>query len=113
MNSISPSIQPDFNPLKSSILNQVNAQLKNKTYPTTGTVNVLALLIDYPDLDSTFENSEFDSLLYGSNFRSGDGSFKSFYETSSDGQLTVNVDVEGCFDSAISSIWYGDGKRVG
>ena len=101
------SLQPNFNPLKSSVLNQVNAHLKNKTYPTTGNINVLALLIEYPDLDSTFAVKEFDSLLYGANFRSGDGSFKSFYETSSNGQLTITVDVEGWFEADSNHIYYG------
>jgi M6 family metalloprotease-like protein len=107
LSSSSRAIQPDPDPLKSSILNQVNAQLQNKTYPTIGNVRILALLIEYPDLNNTYPASNFDSLLYGSNYRSGDGSFKTFYETSSNGQLTVTVDVFGWFMADSSYIWYG------
>lgn len=103
---ISKSIKPDFDPLKSSVLNQVNAQLSNKTYPTTGNIRILAILIDYPDLQSTFAKSSFDSLLYASNYRNGDGSFKTYYETSSNGQLSITVDVMGWYRAANNFIYY-------
>lgn len=108
VNALQQSLKPDFNPLKSSILNQVNAQLQNKTYPATGNIRVIALLIDYPDLNNTYPSSTFDSLLYGQNYRSGDGSFKTFYETSSDGQISITVDVFGWYRADSSYIWYGN-----
>lgn len=102
----SKSIKPAMSPLKGSILNQVNAHLQNKTYPTTGNVKILALLIDYPDLQNTYSKATFDSLLYGNNYRSGDGSFKAFYETSSGGQLTVDIDVKGWYRAANNYQYY-------
>ncbi len=106
VSSLQSSLKPDFNPLKSSILSQVNAQLSNKTYPTTGNVKVLTMLIDYPDLNNTYPKSNFDSLLYGANYRSGDGSFKTFYETASNGVITVDVDVVGWYRAANNYTYY-------
>lgn len=107
LSGIQQSIKPDFNPLKGSVLSQVNAQLNNKTYPTTGNIRVLALLIDYPDLNNTYPKSNFDSLLYADNYRSGDGSFKTYYETSSNGVITVDVDVVGWYRAANNYRYYG------
>ena len=104
--TLSKSLKPTLSPLKRSILSQVNAQLQNKTFPTTGNINVLALLIDYPDLQNVIPKSGFDSLLYGANYRSGDGSFKAFYETSSGGQLTVTVDVKGWYRATNNFQYY-------
>ena len=107
LSNVSHSIKPDLSPLKSSILNQVRNQLQNKTYPATGNLRVLALLIDYPDLQNTFPSSNFDSLLYGKNYRNGDGSFKAYYETASDSQVTIQVDVFGWFRADSSYLYYG------
>ena len=101
------SLKPKFDPLKGAVLNQVRNHLQNKTYPTTGNIRVLALLIDYPDLTQTFAKANFDSLLYGSNFRNGDGSFKYFYELSSDSTLTIDVDVMGWYRASNSYLYYG------
>jgi hypothetical protein len=50
ISTVTKSLKPRLNLLKNSILNQVNAHLQNKTFPTSGNIRVLALLIDYPDL---------------------------------------------------------------
>ncbi len=113
LSNVLTSIKPDLNPLKSSILNQINSQLNNKSFPTSGNIRVLALLIDYPDLTNTYDTSDFDSLLYGADFRSGDGSFKTFYETSSDSQLTISVDVYGWYRADSNYIYYGADSSYG
>lgn len=105
--NLTPSLKPALSPLKQSILSQVQRQNLQKTFPTTGNINVVALLIDYPDLQSTFAKSNFDSLLYGSNYRNGDGSFKYFYETASDSLITINVDVFGWYRAANGYLYYG------
>ncbi len=104
--SLTKSTKPDSSPLKGSILSQVARQIQNKTFPTTGNIRVLALLIDYPDLINVIPASDFDSLLYGANYLSGDGSFKTFYETSSGGQLTVDVDVRGWYRASNNFQYY-------
>lgn len=106
VSSLTPSIKPMPSALKGSVLNQVRKQIQNKTYPTTGNIRVLALLIDYPDLQSTYLKSDFDSLLNGSNYPIGHGSFKTFYETSSHGLLTIDVDVMGWYRADSNYIYY-------
>ena len=112
ISTIQKSIRPDIDPLKSSILSQVNAQLGNKNFPSTGNIRVLALLIDYPDLQNNYPKSNFDSLLYASNYRSGDGSFKTYYETASNGQITVTVDVMGWYRAANNYTYYRCAKHL-
>ena len=104
--SLTKSTKPDSSPLKGSILSQVARQIQNKTFPTTGNIRVLALLIDYPDLINVIPASDFDSLLYGANYLSGNGSFKTFYETSSGGQLTIDVDVRGWYRATNNFQYY-------
>ena len=104
----SKHLKPDFDPLKNAVLNQVRNQLQNKTYPTTGNIRILALLIDYPDLNNIYPKADFDSLLYGKNFRSGDGSFKYFYETASDSVLTIDVDVMGWYRASNGYLYYSN-----
>lgn len=95
LSGISPSLTEAPNPLKSSILDQVRRQILNKTYPTTGTINVLALLIDFRNLKARYTKTDFDSLLNGLNYNNGRGSFKTYYTNASKGQLTINVDLVG------------------
>jgi len=101
------SLKPKLNPLKTSILSQVLSNVQNKNFPSTGNIKVLAILIDYPDLKFKFPKADFDSLTTASNYRSGDQSFKTFYETASNGQLTITVDVKGWYTADSSYIWYG------
>jgi M6 family metalloprotease-like protein len=108
VNSLNTSLKPSLNPLKGSVLSQVRKQIQNKTYPTSGHIRVLALLIEYPDLQNTYPKSNFDSLLYGSNYNVGHGSFKTFYEISSDSQLTITVDVMGWFMADSNYIYYSN-----
>ncbi len=107
ISTLTPSLKPDFDPIKSSILNQVNAQIQSKTYPSSGHVRVLALLIDYPDLQATHTVNEFDSILGGSGTGRVHESFKTYYEVSSDSQLTISVDVMGWYRADSSYIYYG------
>ena len=106
LSGISKSTKPNLNPLNQAILNQVRGRLMRKTFPSTGNIRVLALLIDYPNLQQTYPASDFDSLLYAANYRSGDGSFKYFYETSSDSILTIDVDVRGWYRAANNYLYY-------
>ena len=103
---IQKNLQPDQVPFKASILSQVVDQIKNKSMPTTGNIKVLALLIDYPDLQSTYSVNDFDSLLNGSSYNNGN-SFSSFFYESSDGQLSIQVDVFGWYRANNNYAYYG------
>jgi len=107
LNRTSKHIKPDLNPLKASILNRVNAQLTTKAMPTTGKIKVLALLIDYPDLQSTFSKNDLDSVLTDTTNSSVHGSFKTYYKNSSGKQLQIEVDVMGWYRADSSFVHYG------
>jgi M6 family metalloprotease-like protein len=106
VSTLPKSAKPNLSPLNQSILNQVRNRVTGKTFPSSGNIKVLALLIDYPNLTSTYSKSNFDSLLYAANYRNGDGSFKYFYETSSDSILTIDVDVHGWFRATNNYLYY-------
>ncbi len=79
----------------------------NKTYPTTGNINVLVLLIDFPDLKHQYSLADFDSLLNGLNYNNGKGSFKAYYTDASKGQLSITVDLVGWITAPNGYIHYG------
>jgi M6 family metalloprotease-like protein len=106
VNAISKSLQPVIQNIKNGPLNYTPTS--NKTFPSTGTINVLAILIEYPDLPSTYPKADLDSLLISPNHRNGDGSFKSYYAQSSFGQLTINVDVMGWYMAQNGHKYYSD-----
>jgi len=78
-----------------------------KVFPSTGTRKVLLLLIKYPDLDSSYPQTEFDDFMNESNYN-GTGSFRDYYLQASDGDLTLNVDVFGWYVSKEDYLYYGD-----
>lgn len=106
VSAISKSLQPAVRNLKNTPLNY--APNGSKTYPTTGNIRVLALLIDYPDLPSQYTVADLQSLLTNPNHRSGDGSFKSFYTDASFNQLTITVDVMGWYRAQNNYAYYSD-----
>lgn len=106
VNAISKSLQPAIRNLKNTPLNY--APNSSKTYPTTGNIRVLALLIDFPDLPSQYTVADMQSLLTNPNHRSGDGSFKSYYSDASFGQLTITVDVMGWYTAVNNYAYYSD-----
>lgn len=107
---IPKSLQPKHVPLKNSILSQVAGMINNKSMPTTGNIKVLALLIEYPDWPSTYATNDFDSLLNGNGFKTGE-SFSSFFYKSSNGQLTIQVDVFGWYTASNNYLYYADSSN--
>lgn len=108
LSALKKSIKPDAIPLKGSVISQVRKLIKNKSFPTTGNIRVLALLIDYPDLSNTYSSSTMDSLLNHSGHRNGGHSFASFYDSSSNGQLKITVDVYGWYRASNNYKYYSD-----
>ncbi len=85
----------------------VTEEVPQNAFPSEGTQKVLMLLIEYPDLESTYSESEFDGLMNESNYN-GNGSFKDYYFQASDGDLSLNVDVFGWYVSQEDYFYYGD-----
>ena len=73
-------------------------------FPTTGTRNLLMILVNYSDTSTQFTQTNFNNYMNQTNFNST-GSFKDYYLENSHNQLTVNttvsswVSVTGTHDS--------------
>ncbi len=76
-------------------------------FPSSGTRKAILLLIDYPDLEFSFDKGEFEDLMNQNNYE-GTGSFRDFYMTSSYGDLTVNTDVFGWYTASNDFDYYAD-----
>lgn len=64
--------------------------------PPSGNLNVLCILIEYPDLQHTFSRDNFAKLMNGP-LVDGRLSFSEFYAKSSFGNLNIKVDVAGWY----------------
>ncbi len=106
VSAISKSLEPVIQNIKNNPLNYTAN--RNKSYPTTGNVKVLALLIEFPDLASTYLKSDLQSLLNNPNHANGKGSFSSYYAESSFGQLNITVDVKGWYTAQNNYAYYSD-----
>ena len=78
-----------------------------KVFPSSGTRKVLMLLIKYPDLDSSYPQTEFDDFMNESDYN-GTGSFKDYYYQASDGDLSLSIDVFGWYVSQEDYLYYGE-----
>lgn len=106
VNAISKSLKPVVQNIKNNPLNYTTNS--NKSYPTTGNVKVLAILIEYPDLGNTYLKSDLQSLLNNPNHANGKGSFSSYFAESSFGQLNITVDVKGWYMAQNNYAYYAD-----
>lgn len=80
--------------------------------PTTGTVDLPVILINYSNTSTDYTVTDFDSLLFGDDpsVASGPGSMKDYYEEVSGGQLNISggtSGVEGWYTADNSHDYYG------
>ncbi len=99
--------QEKISELKASYLPSPTRAGPSRAFPTSGTRNLLVLLIDYPDASNSYPSSNFDNMMNQAGYN-GDGSFKDYYFENSYGQLTMNTTVVGWYTAANSHDWYGD-----
>ncbi|HBS85019.1 MAG: hypothetical protein A2W91_07270 [Bacteroidetes bacterium GWF2_38_335] len=86
-----------------------------KAFPTSGTRNLLVILIQFPDAAATFPQSNFNNMMNQAGYN-GTGSFQEYYLETSYGDLTVNSTVVGWYTAANPHDYYGkendpDGAR--
>lgn len=77
-----------------------------ESFPTSGTRNLLVLLVDFTDLSFQISNNNFNNLMNQANYN-GTGSFKDYWLESSYSNLTVNSTVRGWYHAANNMAYYG------
>lgn len=91
---------------------QIDTKTAVKSYtldgdmPSVGNVNVLCILISYPDLSSSIEVPDFENLFNTDNYKDNN-SFAQFYRNTSCGKLNMNVDVKGWYTAKNNYQYYG------
>jgi M6 family metalloprotease-like protein len=78
-----------------------------KAFPSSGSRKTLLLLIKYPDLEDTYTVGDLDNLMNQSDYN-GTGSFRDYYLDTSDGELSMSVDVVGWYTAANNYEYYGE-----
>lgn len=91
-----------------------NFQLIKRTkttsdFPTTGTVKMLVILVNFNNTTTTYTQTNFDNYMNqtGYNFQSATGSFKDYYLATSYNQLTVVSTVVGWVTAPNHHDYYG------
>jgi len=77
-----------------------------ESFPTSGTRNLLVLLIDFTDLSFQIANNNFNSLMNQANYN-GTGSFRDYWLESSYTNLAINSTVRGWYHAANNMAYYG------
>ncbi len=96
------------------LLSNTVANSRNRMggFPTTGVNNLLVILANFTDTNTTYSASSFNNLMNQDNY-SGHGSFKQFYLENSWGQLTINSTVVGWVTLPHDHDYYGPESRWG
>lgn len=81
----------------------------HKAYPTVGTVKLLVILVEFPDIRFTYPKQNFQNLVSQENysFNGATGSVKDYYYENSNGRFNMDIDVVGpvCLSHMLS--YYG------
>ncbi|MCX7861489.1 MAG: M6 family metalloprotease domain-containing protein [Bacteroidales bacterium] len=78
-------------------------------FPTTGTVKMLVILVNFPNTTTTYTQTNFDNYMNqtGYSFQNATGSFKDYYLATSYNQLTVVSTVVGWVTAPNPHDYYG------
>ncbi len=88
------------------------AVFTNTAMPTTGSIKVLCLLVDYPNMGNSYSKTDFENLLNQPNYN-GTGSLKDYFLQSSFGKLDVTVDVIDWVTAPNDYEYYGNNNGYG
>ncbi|MBN2829892.1 MAG: M6 family metalloprotease domain-containing protein [Candidatus Cloacimonetes bacterium] len=81
-------------------------------FPTTGVNNMLVILANFSDTNTTYSQTSFNNLMNQDNY-GGHGSFKQYYLENSWGQLEINSTVVGWVTLPHNHDYYGPESRWG
>ena len=88
------------------------SQAKGGDFPTTGTNNLLLILVNFSDTSPTYSQTNFNNYMNQNNYL-GIGSFKDFYYENSWGQLTMNTTVTAWVTVSNTHNYYGQNDASG
>jgi M6 family metalloprotease-like protein len=92
--------------LKNNFL-PVSTNEPSNAFPASGTLNLLLILIDFPDRAHTFPSDNFNNLMNQTGYN-GTGSFKDYYSANSFGQLNIVTTVTGWYTASHNHDYYCD-----
>ena len=84
----------------------------SKYFPSTGTNNLLVILVEFPDMPSVIPREELDNLMNQENYN-GTGSFRDFYLSSSYNSLTLENTVTAWVQVSRNMAYYGSNDEDG
>ena len=92
----------------------LEASQRKRSAPTTGTVKIPVILINFSDRSTMYTNAQFDQLIFG-NYPAlaPNGSMKDYYNEVSYQQLTLTGSVLGWYTSAHGHDYYGQNDANG
>ncbi len=93
-----------------NLANELRSSSRMGGFPTTGENNLLLILANFTDTNTTYSQSSFNNMMNQNNY-SGVGSFKQYYLEVSYGQLTVNTTVIGWVTVPNNHDYYGPQSR--
>jgi M6 family metalloprotease-like protein len=96
-------------------IQQIYTAEAEKVFPTSGTRNLICILMGFKDLPFSKTQTNFNNLFNQVNYTAdgATGSVKDFYIENSYGQLDLNVTVAGPFVSNNDMAYYGGNNTVG
>ncbi|MDL2315340.1 M6 family metalloprotease domain-containing protein [Bacteroidales bacterium OttesenSCG-928-C19] len=87
------------------------------TFPTEGKVNLLIILVDFPDVKMTYTQEQFQDFATGENYQGNGnneftrnpkfGSIRNYYLENSNGRLDMQIDVVGPYTVSKNRAEYG------
>ena len=108
----SQQIEQEFN---NYYAEERNVKSADKSFPTTGSRKLIAILVEFPDETFTRTQSEFNDLFNGSNYtlEGATGSVKQYYADNSFNQLNLTTDVVGPYTLPNNMAYYGGNDGSG
>ena len=91
---------------KTATLSSLGKSSLLKSYPLSGSINVLVILIDYSDLSASIPTGSFNNLMNQANYNNT-GSFKDYWSANSYGNLTINSTVTNWYTANYEMSYYG------
>jgi M6 family metalloprotease-like protein len=84
----------------------LKSSMMSTSFPSSGTPNLLLLLVNFSDTSPTYSYSVFDDFMNLPDYN-GTGSFKDYYEEVSDGQLSIQTSVSDWINIPGTHDYYG------